>query len=54
MKSATVILFLLCFFNVVEYFGSIFNVFNIRWGSVKMEMHWGNGKTPTFLLLKRN
>lgn len=50
----TVILFLLCSFNVVEYFGTIFNIFNVRRGSVKMEMHQGNGKTPTFLLLKQN
>lgn len=54
MKSVTRILFLPCSFNVVEYFGTIFNIFDVRWGSVKMEMHWRNGKPATFLLLKQN
>lgn len=56
MKSVTMISSFLCSFNVVEYFGTLFNIVDVRWASVKLEIHvhWGNGRTSTFLLLKQN
>lgn len=45
MKYMPTTLFLLLSLDVIEYLSTVFYIFYVRWGSVKMEMQRRNGKT---------